>query len=96
MIIHPAALPVLPEPSIIFQAVDRQGIGITLVEILDLGRYPRDGECCSSCWLIDNEPIGAMYTLNTSSGLAEDQRSFSFGKTNPRQSDLHRGTLRLQ
>ena len=40
MIIHPAALPVLPDPSIFLKAVDRQGIGITLVEILDLGRYP--------------------------------------------------------
>ena len=40
MIVRPAPLPVLPEPLIFFQAVDRAGIRIPLVEVLDFRRYP--------------------------------------------------------
>ena len=40
MIIHPAALPVLPEPSIFLKAVDGRRIGIPFVEVLDFRRYP--------------------------------------------------------
>jgi hypothetical protein len=40
MIVRPAPLPVLPVPSIIFQAVDRPGIRIPLVEVLNFRRYP--------------------------------------------------------
>ncbi|HJU62097.1 MAG TPA: hypothetical protein VJ864_08620 [Candidatus Binatia bacterium] len=40
MIIHPAFLPVLPEPSIFLKAVDRPGIWVPLVELLDFRCYP--------------------------------------------------------
>lgn len=40
MIIHPAFLPVLPEPSIFLKAVDRPRIRIPFVEVLDFHRYP--------------------------------------------------------
>ncbi len=41
MIVRPAPLPVLPEPLIFFYAVDRPGIRIPLVEVLDFRCYPR-------------------------------------------------------
>ena len=40
MIVHPAFLPVLPEPAIFLKAVDRSGIRIPFVEVLDFHRYP--------------------------------------------------------
>src|SRR4030095_15836094 len=40
MIVHPAFLPVLPEPSIFLEAVDRPGIRIPFIEALDFC-YPR-------------------------------------------------------
>ena len=40
MIVHPASLPVLPEPSIFLKAVDRPGIRIPFVEVLDFRCYP--------------------------------------------------------
>ena len=48
MIVNPALLPVLPEPSIFLKAVDRWGIRIPLVEILDFHVTRGDGERCSS------------------------------------------------
>ena len=36
MIIHPAALPVLPEPSIFLKAVDGGWIGMTFVKVAHL------------------------------------------------------------
>ena len=41
MIVRPAFLPVLPEPSIFLKAVDRPGIRIPFVEVLDFHCYPR-------------------------------------------------------
>ena len=42
MIVYLAFLPVLPELSIFLKAVDRPGIRILFVEVLDFRCYPRD------------------------------------------------------
>ena len=57
MIIRAASLRVLPELSIFFEAVDRPGIGIPVVEVPDFLCHTRDGECCSSCWLIEDHVL---------------------------------------
>jgi hypothetical protein len=41
MIVRPASLSVLPEPSIFFKAIDRPGIGIPFVKIPDSLGYAR-------------------------------------------------------
>ena len=40
MIVRAASLSVLPEPSIVFKAVDRPRIRIPFVEVLDFRCYP--------------------------------------------------------
>jgi len=41
MIVRAASLPVLPEPSIFLEAIDRLRIRITVVKVSDLIRYTR-------------------------------------------------------
>ena len=41
MIVRAASLPVLPEPSIVFKAVDRSGIRVPFVEVLNCLFYAR-------------------------------------------------------
>ena len=41
MIVRAASLPVLPEPSIFLEAVDRRGIRVPFVEVLDRRSYLR-------------------------------------------------------